>query len=403
MKTLLERPRWLRANFTSEVTAVDRLKNIISGVIIAEEGPFKTEGRGEFDGQSLRTIVKLMREKPNGLKSRFAHPTLSDDGIGSFLGRFRDPKRDKVLRPADKDSAGEKTFKEIELVRADLHLDPTSFETPKGNLGKYVLDLAESDSEAFATSLVLQVEEEVRLDAKGRRLQDEKGIDLPPLWRPTVLHGSDVVDTGDATNAFLDAGQLSDHIVRQGAEILDVQFAGQTREVVEARCFSWLKRYLDLRYGVREEEPEDLIVESAEIRRRLIIQSRSLLMGANLTHDSAVADSEPNWDGVDKAKLPRVAFAERGEPDKKSTWAYPHHWVSGGRDMDKNGIWTSGTLYLHRGGLDAAWAAANGARSGKKARPEVVAHLQAHRRALGLDKENSFIPEWSETLDRKEV
>jgi HK97 family phage prohead protease len=92
-----------------------------------------------------------------------------------------------------------------------------------------------------------------------------------------------------------------------------------------------------------------------------------------LSHNSNVADSEPAWSSVDKTSLPRNAFADMGEPDKSSTWKYPHHWVS------------NGTMYLHKGGLNAAWAAAHGARSGVDAESSVVAHLSAHRKALGLD------------------
>jgi hypothetical protein len=105
-------------------------------------------------------------------------------------------------------------------------------------------------------------------------------------------------------------------------------------------------------------------------------------------HNSKTSESEPEWGSVDKTALPRNAHADMGEPDKKSTWKFPHHWISGGTKKDENGIWTDGTMYLHKGGLDAAWAAANGARSGDEASEAVKAHLQAHRKALGLDEDN---------------
>ena len=101
-----------------------------------------------------------------------------------------------------------------------------------------------------------------------------------------------------------------------------------------------------------------------------------------LSHNSTLSDSEPGWGSVDKTKLPRNAFAEMGDPAKKSTWGYPHHWVSGGTVGD-NEVFSSGTMYLHKGGLHAAWAAANGARSGQNASAAVKAHLQAHRSAIG--------------------
>lgn len=104
-----------------------------------------------------------------------------------------------------------------------------------------------------------------------------------------------------------------------------------------------------------------------------------------LRHGNTVAESEPSWGSLDKTKIPRIGHADQGDPDKKSTWKYPHHWVSGGSALDDNGVYTDGTLYLHKGGLNAAWAAAMGARSGQQASNEVIAHLQAHREALGLD------------------
>jgi hypothetical protein len=231
MPTLPLETEWLRATATGPLIGVDRDRNVIRGYVVAQEGVFKTEGRGEFDQQSLKTIVRLINAEPSGLKSRFAHPTLSDDGLGKFLGRARNARIDK------------------DRVRADLHLDDSSFNTPSGDLGGYILKLAENDPDAFSSSLVLQTDKLYRTDRRGRRERDEDGNELPPLWRPTKLHTSDVVDEGDAVDGFLSADGLPDAVVRRGAELLDKQFAGQSREVVEARCLEWLRRYLDQRYG----------------------------------------------------------------------------------------------------------------------------------------------------------
>jgi len=105
----------------------------------------------------------------------------------------------------------------------------------------------------------------------------------------------------------------------------------------------------------------------------------------NFLHNDTLADSEPDWGSVDKTSLPRAAFADQGEADKKSTWKYPHHWVKDGGDKDDNGIFTTGTMYLHRGGLNAAWAAAQGARTGEEASQAVKSHLNVHRKTLGLE------------------
>lgn len=235
-------PTWLRAGVQSSPVGVDRERKVIHGYVVAERGPFKTPGRGEFNDEGLTQIVSLMNAKAGGVKSRFAHPSLSGDGIGKFLGRAKGARVD-----------GGK-------VRADLHLDPSSFSTPDGNLGGYVMDLAESDPDAFGSSLVLQVDQKFRVNEKNERVTDDDGEPLPPLWYPTAIHASDVVDEGDAVHggflSQLSADDLPDAAVRKGAELLDRVFAGVPREVVEARCSAWLKRYLELRYGVTVETME---------------------------------------------------------------------------------------------------------------------------------------------------
>ena len=117
----------------------------------------------------------------------------------------------------------------------------------------------------------------------------------------------------------------------------------------------------------------------------LCIRAAQVDLREALTHNSTLADEEPPWNDVDKGKLPRLAFADMGESDKAATWKYPHHWIQDGADTDDDGRLDTGTMFLHRGGLNAAWAAAHGARSGKQAIPAVIAHLAAHRKALDLE------------------
>jgi ATP-dependent Clp protease protease subunit len=119
-------------------------------------------------------------------------------------------------------------------------------------------------------------------------------------------------------------------------------------------------------------------------------QAKTTFSPKNFNHNSTVEDSEPDWGGIDKTALPRNAFADEGEADKKSTWGYPHHWVKDGGGKDENGIYTTGAMYLHKGGLNAAWAAAQGARTGQGASAEVKSHLQTHRNSLGLNDQASF-------------
>lgn len=101
-------------------------------------------------------------------------------------------------------------------------------------------------------------------------------------------------------------------------------------------------------------------------------------------HNSTVAKNEPSWGDVDKNLLPDAAFARKPKGGKKSTRGFPHHWVQGGAGKNADGEYTAGKMFLHRGGLKAAWSAANGGRSGDKAEPSVIAHLRRHWDALGV-------------------
>lgn len=238
-------PKWLSARVAGRPVGVDRKANALLGYVVAQEGPFKSDGRGEFDEAALREIVRLGNAAPGGLKSRFTHPDMSSDGLGKFLGRARDFSLSTV-RDA-------RTGKEVKAVRADLHFDASAAATPSGDLAGYVLTLAESDPDALSSSLVLCPDEEFRLNPDGTRAKGPGGEPLPPLWRPKVLHASDLVDSGDAVDGLLSASLSADGLplsqLWRGAQLLDTVFVGQARSVVEARCLAYLGRYLERKFG----------------------------------------------------------------------------------------------------------------------------------------------------------
>lgn len=244
-------PEWLAAKIAGRPAGVDREAKVLRGYVLAQEGPFKSDGRGEFDRAALDAIVRLGNAKAAGLKSRFAHPDLSSDGLGKFLGR----SRGLYLSTA----TDERTGRPVSAVRGDLHFDPSAFSTPSGDLAGYVMSLAESDPGAISSSLVLRADQEMRRERDGTPTKGPDGEPLPPLWRPTELHASDIVDTGDAVDAILapaglaealSAGRLDfNGLVALAAQALDGAFKGQPRGVVESRLTAWLSRYLDRRFG----------------------------------------------------------------------------------------------------------------------------------------------------------
>lgn len=211
--------------------------------------------------------------------------------------------------------------------------------------------------------------------------------------------GMKIVDA--VKQGILNKFSISAKVIDQAREF--VQSVGRTVNVIkrmlllevslvsvpanpEAKALEWY-----VKKGLREAEAAELEKQANvadELQKEQVVNKPE----HGLTHLSIVADSEPDWADVDKTELPEVAFVREApdhDPDLKSTWAFPHHFVPDGGDLDDQGIITSGNLFLHRGGLNAAFAAAQGARSGERAAPEVIAHLQEHREDIGIDEESS--------------
>ncbi|MDD5736673.1 MAG: hypothetical protein PHH20_00085 [Candidatus Omnitrophica bacterium] len=196
---------------------VNRKEEIIEGFAVVTKGVTHDE-RGEFDDIALDSVVEFGNQAKAGIKSRFGHPNMSNTALGTFLGRVRNFRRDG------------------DIVRGDLHIDPTAHETPDGDLAGYVMNLAESDPQAFGSSMVIHWDEEFR---------DEKtkdGKDMPPFIRVKKLMSVDVVDDPAANNGLFGMPFFSES-VRPSAEMtafLD-RFFNQP-EAVE-KVISFLERY----------------------------------------------------------------------------------------------------------------------------------------------------------------
>jgi len=162
---------------------VDRKAEVISGFAVVTKGITHDE-RGEFDDEALDKIIDFGKKSKIGVKSRFGHPNMSNTALGTFLGRVKNFQKDG------------------DIVRADLHIDPTAHKTPDGDLADYVMSLAESDPEAFGSSMVIHWDEEYRREKDGTLSKDKNGKDLPPLIRVKKLNSVDIVDDPAANDGL---------------------------------------------------------------------------------------------------------------------------------------------------------------------------------------------------------
>jgi hypothetical protein len=188
-------PRRLRALTDGRAESrVDREKAIIRGFRLISVGEAKGHG-AHIDEEFLLEVATAASGKR--LKTRYTHPGMSADGLGSFLGWTHN-----VGVSADGLS-----------VVGDLHLSKASFDGPRGNLGKYVLDLAESDPDAFGASIVFSPSDMYEFDGTSYfRLEKLHGVDLvdEPAAEQT-LFGSDETAEAQAF-AMLDAALLGEDV-----------------------------------------------------------------------------------------------------------------------------------------------------------------------------------------------
>ncbi len=160
---------------------------ILKGVSILTKGYVPSHDI-EFGDEALDDVVKLGNTAKPKIKSRFSHPRFSDDGLGKFMGRAQDFRRDG------------------DHVRADFHLAKAAFKSPFGDFGTYILELADEDPDAFGISIVAQIEEEPFDDHKDKKRKR-------PMSRVLSLRAADFVDDPAANDSLFNNDDRRDTVM----------------------------------------------------------------------------------------------------------------------------------------------------------------------------------------------
>ena len=162
---------------------VDTKKRVIRGYAVVTRGEAIGHGLW-FDGTFLREVVKAGNS--GRIKSRFTHPDMCSDGLGTFLGRARNFRLDG------------------DVARADLHFADSTAKSPRyaQDPAEYIMALADEDPEAFGTSIVFWhdrgAEKQHRAqhedkDGNFHSPDSENQLDYPHA-RLATLNASDIVD-----------------------------------------------------------------------------------------------------------------------------------------------------------------------------------------------------------------
>ncbi len=248
---------YFRSNVTKGIktgkSGIDRENKIIYGFAVISKGEAKGHDI-EIDEVTLNQVVEHGNKASIGIKSRFGHPNMSSEALGTFLGRVKN------------------FYKDGDIVRGDLHLDTTSFKTPNGDLGTYVLDLAENDPDAFGSSIVFQCKKEYRVNPDGTRMKDVNGKELMPLSRIEKLFATDIVDDPAANEGFFSES------VKPSAEITAFLDKLLTRPDAVEKIVSFLNRYTMNSNEEKESnsmELKDLKIEQLKAERPDLIDQLS--------------------------------------------------------------------------------------------------------------------------------
>lgn len=217
---------------TDSAPRVDREAGVIRGVAVMTSG----EARGHgmlIDGATLNSTADLINAREAGMKSRFTHPGMCDDGMGKKLGNV---KNARVVG---------------DQVVADLHFSGSASRTPEGDLAGYVFDLAEEAPADFGLSVVITGKQAWKL-ADGAEVQTRErpanATTDKPFLRPSGLSAVDVVDDPAANPSGLLAAAFSSTSNADAAEVFAALDAlRESRGLTLSQSHAFLSRYFDAR------------------------------------------------------------------------------------------------------------------------------------------------------------
>ena len=175
---------------------VDTVNHVLSGVAIVRRGPVKDFRSWEADEVTLDQVVELGNQPNKGHRSRWTH---SPESTGRHIGRVRNFRIDG------------------DTVRGDLHIAKSAFNSPEGNFGQYLEDLAVEDPEAIGLSMSVDLSDEMFTESPGAtpiRLAGIKTIDVvgEPALTDGLFNRNQFGALADRLNSLVDrqSGERSD-------------------------------------------------------------------------------------------------------------------------------------------------------------------------------------------------
>lgn len=183
---------------------IDTDKGVIYGVVLAQKGLNKN---GTYFSERFLNELKAKGDDRGYIKARFGHPTMCNNSLGSYIGRY-------------------KNFKvEDEKLFGDLYLDDIAKDTNVEGRGitmyDYIMRMAQSNSEMFGNSIVILANYVVEEYEEGGEKREADGHELIE-WI-----SSDLVDDPAATDSLFhskndDLGVKITDFLDENPEVFDI-------------------------------------------------------------------------------------------------------------------------------------------------------------------------------------
>lgn len=273
--------KWLKSGRVDFAQAgkVDFDKRIIPGVIMCQVGEAKGHGvhlEQEFIESGIAYANK--HHSKIGMKARFGHPSMSNETLGTEMGRF-------------------KNFKVVDdKMVADLHLFESANLSPTHpGMGDWILSMAEEDPAAIMCSIVFTPDHYYQYGESGEKIKvweyDEDGnwvsanSKLKIYVALSELHFCDIVDQGAATDKLFSADFNQDKFSVIATEFLNEypqvdQFIQQNPDK--------LLGFLQERYGFQATKNQSF----AELFKKKIKELFSLDKGEETPEDTIKEQEE---------------------------------------------------------------------------------------------------------------
>ncbi len=169
------------AIYSQTPSSISREEGYIKGITVCQTG----EAKGHniyLDDSFISEVVKLGNQNSKGVKARFGHPNICSTALGTYLGRYKNFR------------------KEDNKAIADLHFDKSAKTSPKGNLYDYVFDLAENNPDMFGASIAFKA------GKSFKKLSTENNKEVEKEYATIqLLYATDLVDNPAVTDGLFSA------------------------------------------------------------------------------------------------------------------------------------------------------------------------------------------------------